>query len=132
MKLIRKDDDLIIHSLCKINEKKSKYVSKSGEEKHYYRYDVTIPMFLVEFIDNEDNIVYFYTHDGKIYLSTSEPSPLLQPQKRKILKHYNSKRIALPKQLFSFDDENAIDFVVHMKKEDIVSGKCGLIELRVV
>ncbi|WP_461436148.1 hypothetical protein [Methanosphaera sp.] len=117
--------------------------NKAGAIKRYISYNFSFPYLFIKLFNHPD-LVYFYEHLGKIYVTNTEPSNLFSYKKVALHCRKNSsqktsrenkdkqwaKLVTIPKTIMgNVGDFNKLNYILHCNQKDYVNGEQGLLEV---
>lgn len=130
---IQKDNHLTIEVHQKLILKNETYKTKQDGTRKYTYYDTTLPHVIIEYLQPENNTLYFYIKNDQIYLTSHSPGSLYESFPTKITKLSNTSNILnVPINITELYGEcNNIIFTFDPCNTDFFTGKRGEISVTI-
>ena len=143
MTIYLKSEDIQLIDNYNLIKNTTTVTNKNGEIKKYISYNCSFPYLFVELLNNP-NLVYFYEHLGKTYVTNSKPSDIYPFKQVSLHCRKNSsqksskenkykqwaKLVTVPKSIMgNVGKYNQLNYILHCNQKDYINGKQGLLEV---
>lgn len=117
--------------------------NKEGNVKKYISYNCSFPYYLIELL-NHPNLIYFYEHSGKTYVTNIQPPDdyifkkvslhcrknSLQDTSKDNKNKQWAQLVTVPKSVMgNVGDYTKLNYILHCNQNDYVNGQQGLLEV---
>lgn len=127
MRIINHNGKIKLSYLSKIVKKEKKYTKKNGDITVTPFFQAYFPEELVEYLQIQNKILYFYEQDQKVYITGAEPEDIDSVK----IKLQSANQFSIPKKFFKFTNsyEN-INLKLDFEKYDKYLNQQGLLSLK--
>lgn len=112
----------------KLYKNTSKY-----KDKTYIGYNVTLPKSLIEYLQPEDDTIYFYYKDDELYMTSHNPGSTYTWCKTTLTNSSDSSYVAKVPGEIIYDNKDChyMQFVLNPWKKDFFTGRPGEISVTI-
>ena len=131
MRIVNQDDKFNLFWNYKIIKKKKKIIDKKGFNKEYLFFQSVFPEVLKDFMEIDNNLLYFYKDliSNKVYISNKKS----KVQSYKKIKIQSSNQFSLPKEYLEINEKsNDVLLTLDLYKKDPVRDKLGLLTISII